>query len=539
MVYNPKRRANGEPHTKIHRFPFPVLCLERLSGGSVQTKALNGGISEREISIVFKSFISALSHVHSRGIVNRDLKADNLVLKSVGDLSSVQIVDFGSGGYLGNVEGFPSKNFSLTRRGYSRYSAPESMSAQRLEGLDERGMFEYSAKTDLFQAGCALYFLLTGDAYAFSTTSLRSCDRQVCLHCEFNQGELVYAGKDVRELKQCSRQKQSGSDFCAECIARADETPIVWRADMHINLQMKHHPMRKVSADNHARAGRYFPLPDTVSPNAKDLIRRILEQTREHRITSEEILRHPFLEDPASNSDNDLTQSIPSYRSAVRDWQFRSQMKNSFYWAFESRDAQHMALQSSLDDAGVHHITREEFFELRSAFVAVSRRELDQEPQEPQPLQRQPSLMTRILRNGISFEEFQSIMSAMGDRLSSLSTQFVFQQFDTDGNGSINYIEFLLGLAMVRDDYATLDRAQLYFEVLNVFGDANISEATMSRALAEIMMNHAQCRDSNTTQRRAIEFIISRVCTGESRVFSLEQFTSFYKELQVLTDDAL
>jgi len=44
-----------------------------------------------------RSIMKAVTYIHERGIIHRDLKTANILLEDVNDLSSIKIIDFGFG----------------------------------------------------------------------------------------------------------------------------------------------------------------------------------------------------------------------------------------------------------------------------------------------------------------------------------------------------------------------------------------------------------------------------------------------------------
>jgi serine/threonine protein kinase len=103
-----------------HRVYHPVRALERI----------------REV-------LGALSHVHARGLVHRDVKPANLLRFG----RSIKVTDFGTGQSLGPSAAIQTEAFVGTRA----YAAPEQLLG---EDVDER--------SDLFAVGCILREMLTG-----------------------------------------------------------------------------------------------------------------------------------------------------------------------------------------------------------------------------------------------------------------------------------------------------------------------------------------------------------------------------------------
>lgn len=58
------------------------LVFDFLRGGDLQKRvAKAGAYSELQALSIFKQILEGLSHLHSRGIIHRDLKLDNIFLE--------------------------------------------------------------------------------------------------------------------------------------------------------------------------------------------------------------------------------------------------------------------------------------------------------------------------------------------------------------------------------------------------------------------------------------------------------------------------
>ena len=74
-----------------------VLVLEHLEGGSLSDMlAERGGkLEQREVASITFDMLQAMQHVHSKGIVHRDIKPDNILRKVSADGTVVyKLCDF-------------------------------------------------------------------------------------------------------------------------------------------------------------------------------------------------------------------------------------------------------------------------------------------------------------------------------------------------------------------------------------------------------------------------------------------------------------
>ncbi|KNH06469.1 hypothetical protein XU18_2673 [Perkinsela sp. CCAP 1560/4] len=111
---------------------------------SLHQYAKGAPVPERERTIICTQIISALRHLHSCGIIHRDLRMENIVMMR--DCSSVRLIDFGSSRMAASARQTPGKFVSTFS---SR--APEC----------ETGHF--SKASDVWSFGCLLAQLISGD----------------------------------------------------------------------------------------------------------------------------------------------------------------------------------------------------------------------------------------------------------------------------------------------------------------------------------------------------------------------------------------
>ena len=126
------------------------IVNEYCAGGELYDKAI-GYMSETQISVIFKQILSGLSYLHSKNIVHRDLKLENILIsdKEYVEITGeeyfdIKIIDFG------NARIFDQTLTTNSIVGSSYYIAPEVF------------LKKYSKECDLWSAGVILYMLIVG-----------------------------------------------------------------------------------------------------------------------------------------------------------------------------------------------------------------------------------------------------------------------------------------------------------------------------------------------------------------------------------------
>lgn len=121
------------------------VIMELVQGGELFEYLLDRGPLPEEVAVhIMRQVMSAITYMHDRGVVHRDLKAENLlVVDPTADFPTVKLIDFGFSTILRH-------NLTGSFLGTGGYLAPE-IRQQRL----------YSESVDIWACGVLLYLLLS------------------------------------------------------------------------------------------------------------------------------------------------------------------------------------------------------------------------------------------------------------------------------------------------------------------------------------------------------------------------------------------
>src|SRR5262245_56971809 len=112
----------------------------------------NPGI-DRHVDVVVRT-CDAVAHAHAHGVIHRDLKPGNVLVRDAADGPEVKVLDFGLA-RIAEGDGGPASGLTQvgTLRGTVRYMSPEQLAGDP-DAVD--------ARSDVYALGVLLYELVTG-----------------------------------------------------------------------------------------------------------------------------------------------------------------------------------------------------------------------------------------------------------------------------------------------------------------------------------------------------------------------------------------
>jgi serine/threonine protein kinase len=128
--------------TEVNILPIPYVEMEYVDK-TLTDLALP--LDEKEAIRIVAGIAEGLAYAHSKGIIHRDIKPQNILLASDG---TPKITDWGMSKILGTAVVPTITGFSLS------YAAPEQVSPDGFGETDQR--------TDIYQLGTVFYELVTG-----------------------------------------------------------------------------------------------------------------------------------------------------------------------------------------------------------------------------------------------------------------------------------------------------------------------------------------------------------------------------------------
>lgn len=174
------------------------FVMEYCEGGDIVSYVKDNGPLDEETTrkIIFECLL-ALNHLHSCGLIHRDIKADNFLFKGTDPKSSIKLIDFGL------TKWKVSEGKLYSQAGTRFYFAPEMLTKQG-----------YSEKVDLWAVGVMMYFIL-GGVYPFIEST------EYLLYNKIKRGEY-----NLRSTSGTASLSANGKDLINRLLERSPDDRI-------------------------------------------------------------------------------------------------------------------------------------------------------------------------------------------------------------------------------------------------------------------------------------------------------------------------
>lgn len=529
----------GKKSYKIWPKRYPVLVMPLLEGGALIDRIhVRSRVTENDLKHWFKEFIIGLGNIHLKGYIHRDIKLENIMLECMAEDSPVRIIDFGLVAKLpatGDI--LVSHKISGTRG----YHAPETLKWKH-----------YSPRSDIWQAGCCLYSMLSG----YSP-----------FHPDNDSQAL-----DAKYSPMIGPVWSSISDRAKDLVSRI----LVADPDKRITISdILQHPWMTSDAPQNDLGGDYvarikhlalrqrikgFFLQDSIGESNK--------VKRDHLV---EIL--PFLKPPTLTkfssyvSINSDSRSPPKFKimrngsstslSSGHKGSEHGMGSYSSHSTFNSPTKSQY--QTNSDKSAVEFNNKLQIFQdlviesFREKYLRAN--DLDPAPlspmsigsihpkDDPSSLPRSQSL-TPLSKLRIEYNEFAELLTRAG--LAQLADPTVFSIFETTNSGGIDLKEFLFTMLAFHtedDSVAALDTSsdrslqtiRMYFHIFDLHGSGQIQLDDFKLAVSCLLENR-QVLSSASLDTSDHRILSSSSHPTSNSLHSLENNLKNIEELFVAID---